>query len=150
MSDAGPTVTRRAATAEDAQALALILGDWLRATGWMPVLHTREEDLGFLRHLIATTEVMVAEDGAPLGFLALDGGEVRALYLAPGARGRGIGRALLAVAKARRNRLALWVFEANPRAVAFYAREGFAVERRTEGDNEEGLPDLLMTWEAPR
>jgi GNAT superfamily N-acetyltransferase len=143
-------VRLRPAAPEDASALAGILGDWVRETGWMPVLHSREEDLGFLGHLIATTDVTLAEDGPPLGFLALDGEEVRALYLAPAARGRGIGRALLDRAKAARPRLSLWVFEANPRAVAFYGREGFRVAERTSGaGNEEGLPDLRMVWEAP-
>lgn len=139
----------RPATPDDASALARILGDWVRETGWLPVLHTREEDLGFLTHLIATTDVIVAEDGPMLGFLALDGKDVRALYLAPDARGRGVGRALLGRAKAGRDRLSLWTFEANPRAVAFYRREGFRVVERTDGSgNEEGLPDLRMVWEA--
>ena len=139
----------RRATPEDAPALARILGDWVRETGWMPVLHTREEDLGFLAHLIGTTEVTLAEDGGPSGFLALDGEDVRALYLAPEARGQGVGRALLDQAKAGRTRLSLWAFEANPRAVAFYQREGFRVAERTDGSgNEEGLPDLRMLWDA--
>ena len=139
----------RRATPEDAPALARILGDWVRETGWMPVLHTREEDLGFLAHLIGTTEVTLAEDGTPSGFLALDGEDVRALYLAPEARGQGIGRALLDHAKASRGRLSLWAFEANPRAVAFYQREGFRVAERTDGSgNEEALPDLRMIWDA--
>ncbi len=139
----------RRATPEDAPALARILGDWVRETGWMPVLHTREEDLGFIAHLIGTTEVTLAEDGGPSGFLALDGEDVRALYLAPEARGRGIGKALLGQAKAGRTRLSLWAFEANSRAVAFYQREGFRVAERTDGSgNEEGLPDLRMIWDA--
>ncbi len=141
----------RPATPADAPALARTLGDWVRETGWMPVLHTREEDEGFLRHLIDTTEVTLAEDAEPLGFLSLDGADVRALYLAPAARGRGIGRALLDRAKAGRVRLELWTFEANTPAIAFYEREGFRVAERTDGSgNDEGLPDLRMIWEAPR
>ena len=66
----------RLAVPEDAPPLARVLGDWVRETGWMPVLHSREEDLGFLRHLIEAAEVTVAEDGGPLGFLALEGDEV--------------------------------------------------------------------------
>lgn len=141
----------RPATPADAPALARTLGDWVRETGWMPVLHTREEDEDFLRHLIDTTEVTLAEDGQPLGFLSLDSHDVRALYLAPEARGRGIGRALLGHAKAARNRLELWTFEANGRAVAFYERQGFRVAQRTDGSgNDEGLPDLRLIWEGPR
>ncbi len=146
-------MTLRPAEPQDAPALARILGDWVREVGWMPVLHSREEDQGFLGHLIATTRVTVAEDGtlraAPLGFLSLDGEEVRALYLAPAARGVGWGRRLLDGAKAASPRLRLWTFEANARARAFYAREGSRELRRTAGDNEEGLPDLLLAWEAP-
>jgi GNAT superfamily N-acetyltransferase len=142
-------VTLRPAEPADAPALARTLGDWVREAGWMPVLHSREEDVGFLRHLIATTRVTVAEDGAPLGFLALDGEEVRALYLAPAARGLGWGRRLLDGAKAASPRLRLWTFQANAGARAFYAREGFREVGRTEGDNEEGLPDLLLAWDGP-
>lgn len=141
----------RSAVPEDAPALARVLGDWVRETGWMPVLHSREEDIGFLGHLIGTKGVTVAEDRGPVGFLALEGEEVRALYLAPGARGRGTGKALLDAAKAGRGRLSLWAFEANGRAVAFYEREGFRVAERTNGArNEEGLPDLRLVWEAGR
>ena len=139
----------RPATPQDAPALALILGDWVRETGWMPVLHTREEDLGFVALLIEGTEVTVAEEEAPLGFLSRDGKEVRGFHLAPSARGRGVGRALLDAAKGRNPRLALWAFQANARAVAFYLREGFRIERRTDGFiNEEGLLDFRMVWEA--
>ena len=139
----------RGAVPDDAPALARILGDWVRETGWMPVLHSREEDLGFVATLIEGIEVTVAGDGVPLGFLARDGEEVRAIYLAPEARGRGLGRALLDHAKGRSPRLGLWVFQANARAIAFYLREGFRVERRTDGlRNEEGLPDIRMVWEA--
>jgi hypothetical protein len=43
----------------------------------------------------------------------------------------------------------LWTFVANAGARRFYAREGFVEARRTEGENEEGLPDVLLTWRAP-
>ena len=143
-------MTLRPATPGDAPALARVLGDWLRGTGWMPVLHSREEDEGFLRHLIATCEVTACEmEAVASGFLARDGEAVRALYLAPEARGRGLGRMLLDGAKAASPRLSLWTLEANAGARRFYAREGFHEVRRTAGDNAEGLPDVLLAWEAP-
>jgi GNAT superfamily N-acetyltransferase len=134
----------RRAEAGDAAVCARILGDWVRETGWMPVLHTREEDLGFLSTLIAQADVFVAEGG----FLVRGGEDVMALYLAPEARGRGLGKALLDEAKAGRERLFLWAFERNEGALRFYAREGFVAVERTEGaGNEAGLPDVRMVWE---
>jgi GNAT superfamily N-acetyltransferase len=134
----------RAAVPADAPALALILGDWVRETGWMPVLHGREEDLALVAGLIAGGGVLVAEGG----FLAREGEEILALYLAPAARGRGVGRALLDAAKAGRDRLTLWAFAQNGRALAFYRREGFVEAFRTDGaGNEARLPDVRMIWE---
>jgi GNAT superfamily N-acetyltransferase len=137
----------RQATAVDASWCARLLGDWVRETGWMPVLHSREEDLGFVAGLIARTEVLVAEGG----FLARERDEVLALYLAPEVRGRGVGKALLDAAKERRERLTLWVFQRNAGALRFYAREGFAEVERTDGArNDERLPDVRMVWERER
>ena len=138
----------RRATMDDAPVLAAILRDWVVETGWMPVLHTPEDDLGFLRHLITTCDVMVTGEPDPTGFIAVDGEDMRCLYLAPQARGMGQGRALLDRAKALADRLSLWAFQANPRAVDFYRREGFAEVEWTDGQgNDERLPDLRMVWE---
>lgn len=136
------------ATPGDAPALARILGDWVRGTGWMPVLHSREEDEGFLRHLIATRIVRVLRLPDAAGFLARDGRQIDALYLAPAARGQGWGRVLLDEAKAAEPRLTLWIFAANAGARAFYAREGFAEVQATDGqDNEARLPDIRLEWQ---
>ena len=135
------------ATAKDAPALARILGDWIRETPWMPKLHSREEDLGYLQHLIARTEVTVLHGDGPAGFIAVDGDDVPALYLAPAARGQGGGRALLDHARYGRDRLEFWTFRANTGARRFYDREGFREIARTEGDNEAGLPDLRLLWQ---
>lgn len=134
----------------DAGPLAAILGDWVREVGWLPVLHSRDEDQGFLATLIERGGVRVArgDDGA-LGFLAGHEHEVTALYLAPRGRGRGIGKALLAEAKAKAGHrgLTLWVFQSNVRALAFYQREGFREMERTDGlRNEAGLPDVRLAW----
>ena len=83
----------------------------------------------------------------PVGFLARRGAFVHALYLAPRARRRGIGSALLAAAKATSERLTLWVFAANLPARAFYATHGFqAVEAGDGSGNDEGLPELRLEW----
>ena len=42
-----------------------------------------------------------------------------------------------------------WVFQVNSRALQFYARYGCTEVRRTDGDNEEHEPDVLMHWSPP-
>jgi ribosomal protein S18 acetylase RimI-like enzyme len=84
----------------------------------------------------------------PLGFLAQRHGHIDALYLAPEARGLGIGKALLDQVKTEQPLIELWTFQANVRAIAFYLREGFHEAERTDGRrNDEGLPDLRLVWE---
>ena len=145
-----PSVTR-GEPERHASACAAILNDWIDETGWMPRIHSPEAVETFVRDVVfAMRRLWVAQaDGAVIGFLALDiEATITALYLAAGARGRGTGRTLIDLAKAEERRLDLWVFEPNEAARRFYAREGFREVRRTDGDNEEGVPDILMRWEA--
>ncbi|MEQ8482419.1 MAG: GNAT family N-acetyltransferase [Hoeflea sp.] len=110
-------------------------------------MHSREDVLAFYRDFVfKRRQVWVAGDPV-LGFMALDPDSdmVTALYVAT--PGMGMGRALLNHAKTGRDSLSLWTFVANEGARRFYAREGFLEVRRTEGDNEEGLPDVLLQWE---
>jgi GNAT superfamily N-acetyltransferase len=142
----GFTITDASPT--DAAPLARILGDWVRETGWMPILHSRDEDRAFLAGLIGTHRVRVARhEGAALGFLADRRGQIDALYLGPAARGKGIGKALLDEVKDREPEVGLWTFQANTRAVSFYLRAGFVEAERTDGQgNDERLPDIRMIW----
>lgn len=132
---------------EDAAAMAQVLGGWIAATPWMPRLHTPAEELWFCGHLIETCEVFVIRAPDLGGFLARRGNEIPALYLTPASRGQGQGKALLDRAKQGRDRLELWSFQANPRAVVFYRREGFVEDHRTAGEgNAEKLPDIHLIW----
>lgn len=139
------------AAPEEAEVLALILGDWLRGTGWIPVLHSREDDIGFLRRMIDSHRVLVARrDGKVLGFLGMRQGDIAGFYVAEAARRQGVGKQLLDAAKTTEARLALWTFQANTGAIAFYSREGFVEFERTDGaGNEEKLPDVRMIWRRP-
>jgi GNAT superfamily N-acetyltransferase len=111
----------------------------------MPKLHTAAEDLWFVGELVLHATVRVV--GRPaVGFLARQGAEVDALYLAPQARRGGRGRALIAEAMAVEPVLRLWTFQANTEARAFYAVLGFVEVGRTDGDNDEGLPDVRLEW----
>ncbi len=141
-------LTIDAARAEDAPACARILSDWRRETAWMPLRQDPVRDRDFLADLIARGWVSVVRDGARLaGFMARDGGEIHALYVAASHRGQGVGHALLEQAKSAVPRLRLWTFQADARARAFYLREGFGELCRTDGaGNDDGLPDIRYEW----
>ncbi len=144
----GPPVIRPAIP-EGAEACAAILNDWIDATPWMPRVHAPGDVIRLYREaVLVLRRATTAWTGRRCdGFVAADGDDVTALYLAPQARGRGLGAALLAsVRGAGRQRLR--TFEANHGARRFYAREGFVEVRRTDGENEEGLPDILLERSA--
>jgi GNAT superfamily N-acetyltransferase len=137
--------------AEDARAAADL---YLRAreaalrAGSIPAgVHDDDDVRGyFASHIVEHCELWVSEqDGALAGILVLDGEFVDQLYVDPGLTGRGLGSALLAVAKRERPQgLRLWTFQTNTGARRFYERHGFVEVRRTDGrDNEERAPDLL-------
>ncbi|WP_448427891.1 N-acetyltransferase family protein [Martelella sp. FOR1707] len=142
--------TLRPAEIRDMAACAAILNDWIDETPWMPRVHDHADVARHYRETIFVERtVSVAEDHAVvLGFSALsDDDYITALYVAANARGRGVGKALLERAKTDRpTGLRLWTFQANVAAQRFYEREGFAELRRTDGDNEEALPDILYGW----
>ena len=101
--------------------------------------------------LIAGGNTWVAVEGSDVvGVLALAPGWVEQLYVHPRAQGRGIGSALLDVAKARNPAgLQLWTFQVNVGARRFYARHGFVEAEHTDGaNNEEREPDIRFVWDG--
>ena len=120
----------------------------------LPDLHTPDEDRWFLRErVLAHEEVWVAEDdGRVAGFASLatrDGEDfLQHLYVSPAHQRRGIGGALLALAKQRRPAgFRLWVFQRNDGARRFYERHGLRLVQLTDGEgNEEQEADALYEW----
>ena len=121
------------------------------AMSFLPVLHTPEEDRAFLRtRVFPNCEIWVADENGVAGFIAFREGWIEHLYIHPAYQRRGLGRALLAQAKARFAELQLWTFQRNHRAIAFYEANGFRLVRQTDGaENEEREPDALYVWSRP-
>jgi GNAT superfamily N-acetyltransferase len=150
----GPVELRRA-TLDESRAVADV---YLAARhGAVPAIPPSVHDDDDVRHHFATVvlptrEVWVADDpdDGIVGFLVLHDAWVDHLYLAPGRTGQGFGSRLLDLAKAERpDGLQLWAFQSNLGARRFYERHGFGAARMTDGDNEEGAPDVLYRWPAP-
>jgi GNAT superfamily N-acetyltransferase len=146
-------ITIRRAAVDDAAAVAELFLASFHATYEFPLAHTDEEVRGWIRdRLIPSSEVWVADDdGAIVGLLAIEPGQLDQLYVAPDRLGDGIGRRFVELAKERSPAgLSLWTFQVNDRARRFYERNGFvAVEFGDGSTNEEGQPDVRYEWPAP-
>ena len=92
-----------------------------------------------VEHLV----VAEAAPGVPVGFMGVEGDRLEMLFLAPDARGRGLGRQLVELGVQRYGVREVTVNEQNPQAVGFYGRMGFAAYKRTECDEEGGSYPLL-------
>ncbi|MFC3120148.1 GNAT family N-acetyltransferase [Agaribacter flavus] len=77
---------------------------------------------------VMESNIFVYEDGIVLGFGAILKSEIRALFVAPSARGRGIGKSLLEclLAKSLGN-TSLWVTRSNIPAIQLYKSYGFVI-----------------------
>lgn len=138
----------RPATPLDAGRVGAILSAWIDETPWMPRIHTRAEDIAHADMMVRQGWVTVSENETINGFLARDGDDIHALYIAPDARGQGVGSRLLIDAMHKNDQLSLWTLQANTRAQAFYERHGFTEVERTDGTgNDEGLPDIRYHWQ---
>lgn len=98
--------------------------------------------------VLAEHEVWVADPGAgPIAVMVLTPGWLDQLYVDPDHQNLGLGSSLVRLAQHRQPEgLALWTFAANVGARRFYQRHGFVEEGGTDGDNEEGAPDVRLRW----
>jgi len=143
----------RPARVLDAGAMGDILYGFQAELYGGPTLWSGAETIADCGAMIERGWVTVAETvtkgagGRVAGFLACDGLEVCALYVAAEARNAGVGQCLLEAAMQGRERLRLKVLEQNAGAQRFYRRNGFCEVARSDGaDNDEGLPDITMEW----
>jgi GNAT superfamily N-acetyltransferase len=119
------------------------------ALPWLAGLHTPDEDRWFYRERVfKSCRLWGAFDGTIMsGMIAFRDDWIEQLYVLPEAQERGIGSALLQVAKNACDRLQLWTFQRNVRARAFYEARGFKQLEETDGArNEEKEPDVLYLW----
>lgn len=93
----------------------------------------------------STSEIWVACDasGAAMGFMGMSGSKMEALFIAPEFHRRGAGRRLVRHAQTLYAQLTVDVNEQNTAAARFYEACGFAVQGRSEQDDQ-GRPFPLL------
>lgn len=97
-----------------------------------------------LEHYFAAVDLVCARDDTGItGFCGVHDGNIEMLFLAPEARGRGIGRLLVAHAISRQGATRVDVNEQNVQALGFYQRMGFVVTGRSPLDGQ-GKPYPLL------
>ena len=98
---------------------------------YLPDLHTPAEDLAFFQgHVFASCTIWLAEaEGRPTGFAAFRPGWLDHLYVDPAWHGRGVGQALLSVAKEAQSELNLWTFQRNVQAAPVLRAAGLRARR---------------------
>lgn len=144
-------VSIRSATETDAEAIASIhITARQDAMQYLPKLHSDEETFGWVRGIVLPTQnvhVGVVDDEVA-GYIAVQGHTIEALYVRPRYQGRGVGSALLQLAKDRSDgSLDLWTFLRNVGARRFYESRGFVTVEFTDGTgNEEREPDVRYEW----
>ena len=111
--------------------------------------YTADQNLAYFRDVICIEhEVWLAVDGETvLGLMALTGGEIDQLHVAPEYQGRGVGSALLEKARELSPEwLGLFTHQRNERARRFYEAKGFSAVRFGTSPPPENEPDVRYEW----
>jgi putative acetyltransferase len=130
-----------------------VLDVWYRASliahSFLTEDFFESERLLIAEHWLPMADVFVYETaGSVIGFLALVGNEVGAIFVLPAHQGRGVGRSLMDQARRSRPFLELDVFEANALGRRFYDAYGFRLVERTL-DEATGQPTLRLRLDYP-
>ena len=100
-----------------------------------------------VKEMMLQAEVYVYEDGKMIqGFVGLSNEYIDGIFVSDKMQSCGIGKLLLDYIKNKKVRLRLNVYQKNTRALSFYQREGFDIQR--EGfDGATGEKEYTMLWQ---
>jgi len=115
-----------------------------------PSVHPLEDMRNWMRQVVfARYEVWVGIDEESFVALLVLGRPdwLEHLYIDNTSTGRGLGSRLVDLAKRELGGpVQLWTFQSNLGARRFYERHGFVAVESTDGDNEEGQPDVRYLY----
>jgi len=140
----------RASSADDAQALFQV---WLTAVATTHDFLSQEDREAIARLVrdqylpTANLDVAVDDSDRPLAFMGMTGNSIDSLFVHAKARGTGLGRQLVELARTRSARLTTEVNEQNQQGLAFWTHMGFRRTGRTDVDGQgRPYPLVKMAW----
>lgn len=96
--------------------------------------------------MLSSAQLLVAEnDGRICGFIGMYNEMIAGLFVDEHYRGKGIGKMLLDTVKQMNYQLYLQVYKKNKRALHFYQRESFSIEKEQQ-DVASGEIEYVMKW----
>ena len=100
----------------------------------------------FVKEALLQAEVYVYEnDNEIQGFIGLNDEYIEGIFVSDEVQSQGIGKILLNSVKNKRNELRLNVYQKNTRAISFYQREEFEIQR-SGLDDATGEKEYTMVW----
>ena len=106
-----------------------------------------QNNFELVKELLLQVTVYVYEYNQEIqGFIGLNDEYVEGIFVSDEMQSQGIGKLLLNFVKEKKTKLYLNVYQKNTRAIHFYQREGFEIQR--EGlDEVTGEKDYVMVWQ---
>lgn len=101
-----------------------------------------------VKKMLPQAEVYVYEENKIIqGFVGVQEECIEGIFVSGKMQSRGIGKALLDYIKDKKGRLQLNVYQKNVRAMSFYQREGFTIQRE-QLDEFTGEKEYVMEWSS--
>ena len=101
-----------------------------------------------VKEMLPQAEVYVYEDDKIIqGFIGINDEYIEGIFVSGKMQSHGIGKALLDYIKDKKGRLQLNVYQKNVRAMSFYQREGFTIQRE-QRDEFTGEKEYVMEWSS--
>lgn len=119
---------------------SIIAHDFIEASYWQ----AKKEDMEHV--YIPNSETYLYEkEKQLLGFVSLVDNYIAAIFVAPSAQGKGIGKELMQFIKQQRSTLELGVYAKNTDSIAFYKKQGFVVVEE-KLDESTGEREVVMEY----
>lgn len=103
-------------------------------------------NFNMVKSILPEAEVYVYQDQKGIqGFVGLDDRNIAGIFVSSDMQSKGVGKSLIEKCKSLHTTLSLNVYEKNDRAIGFYLREGFFVDKK-QIDKDTGEIEYFMVW----